>query len=81
MDPNYSVLLGDPTSSEICPSANSAKDTKKTKKIVEIVIPVVVGVVLLTAVFIFLYPRYNGREAKTASRERKRGKRKVLIFI
>jgi hypothetical protein len=54
MDPSYSVILGDKTSAEVC----GHKSGTNINRMIEIVVPVVVGLILLTGLFILFFPRY-----------------------
>ena len=57
LDPSYSVLLGDKTYEDVC-SSHIAKSNKKTLKLVTIIVPIVVGLLLLAALSVVLYPKY-----------------------
>jgi hypothetical protein len=60
MDPQFSVLLDDPTAGG--DKCKTNKNGNATKKIVEIVVPVVGALALLVAIFVVVWPRYTSNQ-------------------
>jgi hypothetical protein len=59
LDPNFSVLVGDPKA-----TCGKGKKGGANKKLIEILVPVIVGAAILVALGIIFAPRYEKKETK-----------------